>query len=373
MHTNENNADYIPDIFRPKGAGYSQSVVANIDSRLGLQVSAELTTRLSAIFQFTTEQRYNNSYYPTTEWANFKYQFTPDFSFRVGRLVQPSFLFGESRKVAYTYPWVRPPTEVYGLVPVFHYDGVDIMHRMQLGERVHSLVLSYGNRFVESPERFEGGRGRARYNFSAMSTMDYGDFTFRVSYHTTRYATAESTLFRAFRQFGPEGEAIAELYDVDGDRLYFGGFGFQYDPGKWFIMSEWGKVEYHSLLGNNTGWYISGGYRCGTVTPYVTFARLDYKNEKSDGLTVSTFPPELQEAAETLNHILNTEILGVALREETSAIGFRWDFMRSVALKLQFESIRYRDGIPRVLGLPQPGLDSSGNVKIFSSSINFVF
>ena len=374
VHSSDDKADYLADIFRPNGAGHTRAWSADIDTRLGIQVTADVTSKLSAVFQFVAEQRYDNSYRPTTEWANLIYHFTPDFSVRVGRFVQPTFLFADSRKVAYTYPWVRPPTEVYGLVPVSHNDGVDLSYRMQFGGLIQTLEASYGNRDIRSPDRLGGEESKARNTFSAMSTTEYGATTLRISYHQTQLTVVDLvSLFDAFREFGPEGIAIADRYGVDDERVEFVGVGVNYDPGDWFAIGEWGAVDYHNVFGKSTGWYLSSGYRFGSLTPFASFARLNYTDMISDpGLTVSSLPPALIGPATGLNAALNG-ILGGAAGQKTMAVGLRWDFLRNVALKVQVEHVDRDDGSPGTFGNVQPGFEPGGDADLFSASINVVF
>ena len=89
-----------------------------MDSRVGAQLNARFSPQVSAIVQVTSEQRYDGTYRPEVEWANIKYDVTPDFSIRAGRTVLPSFMVSDYRKVGYATPWVRPPVEVYSLMPL---------------------------------------------------------------------------------------------------------------------------------------------------------------------------------------------------------------------------------------------------------------
>ena len=133
VHSSEDKADFTSSIFKPNGAGHSHTWSSDVDSRFGVQVTASLTPRLSAVLQVIAEQNYDNTYKPQVEWANIKYQFAPDFSIRIGRSILPAFLLTESRKVGYSYPWVRPPDAVYALMPVTSNDGADVSYRRHFG------------------------------------------------------------------------------------------------------------------------------------------------------------------------------------------------------------------------------------------------
>ena len=146
VHSSEDNADFTSSVFKPNGAGYSHTWSADVDSLIGAQVTANLTPQLSAVLQVISEQNYDNTYRPHVEWANIKYQFTPDFSVRVGRIVLPGFLVSDYRKVGYANPWVRPPLEVYSLVPITNNDGVDASYRLHFGEFTNTVQGAYGRK-----------------------------------------------------------------------------------------------------------------------------------------------------------------------------------------------------------------------------------
>jgi hypothetical protein len=100
VHSSENQADFVSSNLKPNGAGYTRSWSATVDSLLAAQVTANFTPQLSAVLQVIAEQNYDGSWGPHVEWANIKYEFTPDLSLRAGRIVQPAFLVSDYRKVA---------------------------------------------------------------------------------------------------------------------------------------------------------------------------------------------------------------------------------------------------------------------------------
>lgn len=151
VHTSEDQADFTSSLSKPNGAGYSHAWSVDVDSLIGGQVTANLSPKLSAVLQVIAEQNYDNTYQPHVEWANIKYQFTPKFSARAGRTVLPTFLLSDTRKVGYTYPWVRPPLEVYRLMPVTNIDGVDARYSLYTGEISNNLQANYGNVKIKLP------------------------------------------------------------------------------------------------------------------------------------------------------------------------------------------------------------------------------
>jgi hypothetical protein len=180
-------------------------------------------------------------------------------------------------------------------------------------------------------------------------------------------------LFDAFRQFGPQGLALADKYDLDNKLAQAITAGAMYDPGKWFATGEWGKRNLHSAYGESTAWYLSGGYRLARFTPYLTYAAVKANSNTSDpGLNVSALPPYFAGPATGLNAGLN-ELLGETAEQNTISVGSRWDVMKNVDLKLQYDHTRLGAGSQGVLINLQPGFQAGGTVNLLSIAIDFVW
>src|ERR1035437_7436405 len=333
-HSSETKADFTSSVLKPSGAGSSHSWSADVDSLIAGQVIANLTPELTAVLQVISEQNYDNTYRPHVEWANIKYQLTEDISVRAGRIVLPVFLVSDFRKVGYANPWVRTPVEVYGVVPISNNDGVDASYRLRSGEFTNTVQGIYGRSEPKLPSG--GGTAKAKDVWGITYTGEDGAATVHITYIKTNLTIdAYKPLFDAFRQFGSEGIALADKYDVSNKRLSFIGVGVMYDPGGWFVMSEWGATESNSALGKRSAWYASGGYRVDKFTPYLTYAQAKANSNTSDpGLTVSALPPFLAGPATGLNAGLNT-LLGLIPVQRTISVGSRWDFMKNTDIKLQ--------------------------------------
>ncbi len=132
------------------------------------------------------------------------------------------------------------------------------------------------------------------------------------------------------------------------------------------------KLVTHSVFGKGTGWYLSGGYRLGKFTPYLTYGEAKADNLSDPGLDLSTVPPSLADTAAGLNAALNS-LLSKKRVQNTLSIGGRWDFMTNVALKLQYDHTDIGAGSSGVLINLQPGFQTGGEVNLFSATINFVF
>jgi predicted porin len=275
--------------------------------------------------------------------------------------------------VGYATPWVRPPEEVYRLVPVTNFDGIDFSFRSRFDGFTNTLQGSYGRKDTSSPS---GGKAEARDAVTLADTLEWGSATLFASYSRTRLTIDDedlNALFDGFRQFGPEGEAIAERYDADDKRYAVMALGARYDPGDWFVMAERAHADSRTFIGDVRGWYLTGGYRFGALTPYLTLARVRVASRTSDpGLSQDGLPPPLAAQAAGLNAGLNG-LLGSAAQQKSVALGARWDFTRNAALKVQYDRIDLDDGSPGVLVNTQPGFEPGGTVNLFSVTLDFVF
>jgi hypothetical protein len=364
VYSSEDRGDFTASPLQPNGAGYTRPWSPDVDSKLGAQVTARFASQLSAMLQVISEQNYDNTFSPHVEWANITYQPTPEFSVRVGRIVLPTFLLSDSRKVGYANTWVRPPVEVYNLDPIFNSDGADASYQMQLGDLVNTLVGTYGKSDFGVPQ---GGTFEVRHLWVIADTLEYGAVTVHIGHQSSSYSyDALDPLFNAFRQFGPQGAMLADKYDLDNKRAQVTTAGAIYDPGQWFVTGEWGERNLHSAVGKSAAWYLSGGYRLAKFTPYLTYA------ESKAETNVSALPPYLAGPATGLNAALNA-LLATNAVQNTISVGSRWDVMKNVDLKVQYDHIDLRAGSDGTLINIQPGFPPGGSLNLFSITMDFVW
>jgi hypothetical protein len=371
VHSSQDKADFTASIFQPNGAGYTHSWSSDVDSLIGGQLSANFAPKLSAVVQVIAEQNYDGSYTPHVEWANIRYQFTPDFSIRLGRAELPTFLFSDTRKVGYTYPWIRPPVEVYSLLPITASDGVHLSARFHLGDVTDTLQGSYVQSDTQQPNN--NGVAIARDSFNLSNTAEYESLTFRVSYQHARLTiSALDAFLDSFKTFGPQGVAIADKYNSDNKPVVTEVAGVSYDPGRWFVTSEWGHAYFDSFLGARTAWYVSGGYRAWKFTPYVTYSEGSASSNSDRGLTLTGLSPPLRGLATGLNAGLNSLLESIPT-QKTVSLGVRWDFLKNIDLKLQADHTRLGADSSGTLINLQPGFLPGGTVNLFSATIDLVF
>ncbi len=235
-HSSERQADFTNSPFLKKtGAGFSDDWSAHADSVFGVQVVATITLQVSAVLQVISQQRYDGTYTPEVEWANVKYQFSPDFNVRIGRTAMPSLLVSDYRYVSYSTPWVRAPMDIYGLIPITKNDGADVSYRMHIGGAAATFQASYGQSEIKNdngvaPNLIKNAVG-------VFNNTEIGHATFHLAYQEADLSLPPIyPLFDGFKQFGPAGVAIADKYNANDRRVKLTALGVMYDRDDWFVM-----------------------------------------------------------------------------------------------------------------------------------------
>jgi hypothetical protein len=371
VHSSERNADYTANVMRADGAGATRNWSPNVDSRLGAQLDLSLNRHWSAVLQVVSEQGLDNSYRPRVEWANVKYQATPELALRFGRIALPMFLTADYRKVGYIYPWVRPPVEGYGALPISSSDGVDATLRWSAGPVRNASQLFYGRDELAVPAPLHAS---ARNIVGLSNTADWGALSMRANVISAEVTTdIGAALFDAFEAFGAEGRAIARRYEIDHKHASIASIGVNYDPGRWFLMAEASRSRTDSLLGATRSAYASAGLRLGSFTPYLSMSRVRATSPTREaGLPVAGLPSALAAQVGELNGGLNL-LLATIPQQTSQAAGLRWDLAANMALKLQYDRVTPHHGSRGTLINLTPAFRSGQTAHVTSVALDFVY
>jgi hypothetical protein len=324
-HSSLDSADFTSTAFEPNGAGHSRAYDFADDTKLGVQLIGRFTDKLSAVVQVVSQHRYDNTFTPQIEWANLKYAFTPDFSVRVGRIELPTFLNSDYRNVGYANPWVRVPAEVYNTVPITNSDGADLSYRFRLGEVVNTVRVLYGY------SAFHANPGMIKTTVTgimgAFDTIEYRDFTVHVGY---LHANVKLAVL--------DPKLPANVYSM----------AVGYDPGPWFVQAELARVTVDQLTPGYVSGYVTGGYRINKFTPFVTYSE-----------------------AHALDHA--TIVPNYNMGQKDISAGVRWDFMKNMDLKVQFDHVWLPANSTGSFTNLQPNFQLGSGTNVFSAVLDFVF
>lgn len=371
VHSNENQADYSASALNPGTAGASKAWSPDVDSRLGVQADWQLGPQWGVVVQLVAERSLQNGYAPQLEWANLKYRLSPELDLRLGRIALPLLLVGDYRKAGYALPWVRPPVELYGAIPITNSDGIDANYRWSSGEMTHVTQLFYGHADVPFKPQARA-KAQAMTGLSHITTL--GALSVRLSAMTTRVsANLAAELFDGLQQSGPAGVLLDQRYALDNARTGTVALGFSYDTCDWFLTGEAASMVSHSFLGHRSAAYLSGGVRLGDWTPYLGYAIAQPVSAIQDpGLPLAGLGGVQLARASQLNSGLNY-LLSAIPHQHSVTSGVRWDVAPNYALKMQYERLIPVTGTRGTLINSQPGFRAGHAVSVFSVALDFVF
>ncbi|HEY2780244.1 MAG TPA: hypothetical protein VGI90_05705 [Steroidobacteraceae bacterium] len=321
VHTGYTQADFIATVSQPTGVGYSRNWGVTPDSDLGGQANITLSDELSGVVQVLSRETAEGNFKPTVEWANLKYDFTPDFALRVGRILLPTYDRADIRNVGYSLPWVRVPVEITYASTATHTDGVDALYRMRTGAVTQNLQLQWGSTQLDLPG-LDFTLNRAHIALFG-DTLQYGN----VSLHLVYQQTDPSQ--------NPPG------------RLRMEAVGLDYEPGPWFLSADSNRTH-NSYFGSLLAWYVSAGVRAGRFAPYAIYSSMHQESVGTSGLTS----------------------LG---NQHTVAAGVRWDFAKNFDFKFQVEQVTI-DSLddPASFGNLQPGARIGDKLHVVSLTLDFL-
>jgi hypothetical protein len=389
VHSNQDQADFVSSFSQqPQGAGFTHSWAYDVDSKAAIQLDAKITDKLSAVVQLISENDYNSSwtgkpnprFRPSLEWANVKYAITDEWTARVGRMVLPINMMSEYRNVGYSLPFIRPPQEIYGPVPFTNIDGGEVSYAKRLGQATNTVVVGIGDTSTR------GAIGAIQSNlYFIADTIESGALTVRATYlhNQVKGATGFGTLFTGFADAAasfPGGEAAASAARYMDGRYnfsYWGNIehydlGATYDPGNWFVMTEVHRYTSRGLVGKANAGFVTAGYRTHGFTPYATYARLVSVHQSYPSIPLGGLPPPLAGYGAVLNGLVASFNSGNE-GQRTLTAGLRWDFMKNLDLKVQYDNVRLDAGSTGLFVNEQPGFRLGSTASVFSLAVDFVF
>lgn len=383
VHSSNDTLDFVGNRTQPDGPGYSKGWTMSPDSRVGVQFDGQFTSNLSGVLQIVSQYNYQGAYTPEIEWANLKYQVTPDWSVRVGRTALPVYMVSDTRLVGYANPWVRPPLEVYNAIPITNSDGIDTSYRFNVKGVGSTLQAFYGGSFLKFPD-FEG---RASQMWGINDTLDFGDLTVRAGYFSAHasFYTAQA-LYSGLNGFGaalsqipplaPIGQTalnLATQYSASDVTVTETTLGAIWDPGTWLVQGEFADGGRNMILEPQRAAYVTAGYHFGPWLPYVTYSKVTSTTVTPAEIPTTGLPAPVAGQAAALNAALKGLVQGTGPAQNTISIGTRWDVMRNVDLKFQVDRVSFSGDSTGEFRNAQPNFQPGSHATVVSLAADFVF
>ena len=352
--TNSNEVGFVRDLAQPEGAGKRWD--GRVDSLLGVQANLRVASELEAVVQVVSRYRYDRSFTPEVSWAYLKYEPDPKLSLRAGRLGTEFFMLADSRMVGYSYLSVRPPGDYFWSLPFYSIDGADAVLSLPVGDSILRTKLFYGI----SDERIALADRQWKLDGSPMTggylDLNSGSWVFRLSYANIVFRN-NLPLDPVLNAYLPEAMArqSADYLATANTRSDYYAFGAIYDRGPWQVH----LMLNHIIQGSNAfqssdSDYLQAGYRIGPVTPYIGFSRIVSRTRGN-----------------TLNPVVAAIMADGHAHQSTTSLGARWDIVRNVAFKGQWDHISGE--AQSIFPYRRETSAWTGKLDVFSLSLDFVF
>jgi hypothetical protein len=345
-----------------QAAGVKTSPRTGPDSNLGLQATAKFNGTVSATVQGLVRKNATDQFTGELAWAFVKFKANDDWSFRVGRVGIPVYMISDFRNVGYANTMIRPPSEVYRQVTADSADGGDVMYQHGIGDGTLTAQFAIGRSRPDLP-------GGAYIEFTPASALH---IVYEQDWFSLRFGRADAT-FSIRNNAALDGlqktltglglTQAASDYKIDKAKGSFTSVGATMDRNNILVQAEYAVRKTNSrIVMDTSSWYAMVGYRIGKFVPYYYHGSIKQDNQRHyTGLPPL---PQLAPLAGALDY------LGATALQSTNAIGVRWNFSSSAALKAQVDRISPEDG-PGVFLNPKPGFKGPANV--YAVGVDFVF
>lgn len=297
------------------------------ESLIGLQGDLKLLDNLSATAQLVYR---NQTYMLSPDWIYLTYDLTPNWSLQAGRKRLPLYAYSITNYIGYSYPWVRPPVDLYGW-EVYDYDGANLLYRGWLdnwsveGEIYGGARATKNNRADE--QIFNGDRTHESWNniTGGYLTLSNRIVTVRAIY---QYNTVNET------EYPPGQPPLTDYYH-----------NVQHIVGTAF------NVDYHNfLLRTEFNMFLRPGEAETYAPSYL--AGIGYRYRKFTGMFTESWYYERDTTADDDPYRYHTHIASL-----------RWDFATKWAAKMEYDI--FRDNTANN--------EFYGNSQLLTFSINTVF
>ena len=330
------------------------------DSRIAVQANWRPAEQWEGVAQAVVRRRGGDARArQSIEWAFVSYRPLPDVNIRVGRTSPDMFLLADHRNVGFAYPWVRPPVEFYGWMPVYSTDGADIAATWQQGDATWRVKAFAGkSRMVlAATAGYPDMDLKGRYLAGGSVSREAEGLTLKLSVAKGRYAVVGAPILNDLKaglalarelpvpSVAEDAARLASITPYDDFSIRYAALGAAWDNrGPVVLQGELARLG-GSLLSNN-GWhgYFSAGLRAGRWTLFGMAGRTrpTSAEEPYPGWGAVLDPVIGPGAAALFDQVGAgaAQAHNLTRRDQRSTtLGVRWDATTRLSIKAQFERV----------------------------------
>jgi len=377
---------YRRDISQADGA-FEHELDFNSVSIFGLQLDANINNALDVVYQSVYRDQNDISVDSITSMAFLRYSPHAAWSVRLGRTPVDLFLLSEYRDIGFAYTWAQAPSEVYGMIPYRHLDGLDI---------------TYSTQFSDFTLRSKAYTGKSKADISAVDfteeikidniygvslTLEAMNWAVNVRYTEVKVAqntSLQKSLSQGISQIPdaiwPNSASFAESISLLNRNIKYASISGRYDFGSWQLLSEFTHTKSESpVIPELLAGYVSIIKQYKDHAFYLISAFTDSNNFDISVLNVNTQLLSFIPRGPELYHAVNQSMNFYASNQQTQSIGWRWDIKENLALKLQLDhtKIEEKGGTlwlnKNTTEVPNQLLTPKETINTLSTNLSFTF
>ncbi|WP_207612942.1 hypothetical protein [Alteromonas sp. 5E99-2] len=305
--------------------GYTSDFDADPDTLVGIQGTVDLADKFTSTVQLTA--RGAEDYDVDLEWAYITYNYNEKTAINLGRLRVPFFSYSDFLDVRYTYYWIRPPQDVYGVL-VQNITGASLLYSDSYGSWDATFQVVAG---ASDGETAVGDTFDSQNFFGGSVQLEKNWFSVRAGYFRNKLSINSAAFQGASDVIASTGATeLASRVLTQDDTATFSHIGFKVDNGSLIINGEWRQIYFPEGLPQiPTAWYLSAGYRIGKWTPNITYEELDVALPGGNQALIDAAAPQAAAIATGLFSAFQED-------RETISVGIRYEYSSNIAFKVDY-------------------------------------
>jgi hypothetical protein len=368
--------DYVRDLLQSDGVGKRKQLDFGLDSLFGLQATGRWSEQLETTIQAVLHRGEKDLQTDLT-WAFVKYRPQDDIDLRFGRLGFDVYPLADSRNVAYSYTWIRPPVEYFGELIVSYIDGADAVFQYAHGNNQAKVKAYAGNareRMLAAPPdlffSINGSHiwgGHLEYQSQSwLGRIGYSELKFNNEFPSLRGLLTTLQLPQVVL-LSPNAPALANNLSFKEKKIQYLSAGVVYDEGPMQAQFMLGRLKSHTLgFNSNLTAFVTLAYRVNSWTPYFTTAKVRplYSAAPVTGLSLGVSPLIGQLETRVQNYLKSTRN-----DQHSVSLGLKYSINQQSDIRVQIDKLHNRGTF--IVRNASP--DWNGKATIVGVSCNFIF
>lgn len=317
----------------------------NVDNDTSFSPYSKLGGQISIYndkYKFTSQAityRNHHEYKAKFTWLNVNYDFNENLALRVGRM-QSNLLFNsDSLHIDYIHTMTHSPNEVYRIIALEHYDGVELTYKDFINDDYNYAVtlVPYGKakQNINTTFDIEENIELKNINSIRLNITNDDNIEIHTSYTKLKSSLEDSSALKTVTNgLKSYGNNVDEYSYEDKDTTIFT-LGLNYSYENYILNTEISRYETKSMNPDTTAYYVMLGYNWDKFTPYIAYAKS--KNDKEHFDTTGLNTPDATSAS--LKRGLDDILYLTNYSQRTQSLGLRYNIKPGIAIKTQIDRI----------------------------------